>query len=204
MTIASLFTYAAALFVAALIPGPGITALVARALGQGFRTSYPMAFGLVLGDLFYLTAVILGLAWIAQSFGLVFMAIKYLGAAYLAYLAWKLWNAGMKISVSEERRPLDALKCFLSGVTLTLGNPKAMLFYIGIVPVLLDLSKIGFKEYVILAGTTCVVLIMVTIPYMMLAGKARDWLAKPEKMRLLNRTAAVFIGGAAAMIVARG
>lgn len=204
MTIASLFTYAAALFVAALIPGPGITALVARALGQGFRTSYPMAFGLILGDLFYLTAVILGLAWIAQSFGLVFMAIKYLGAAYLAFLAWKLWNTGMQIAVSEERRPLDALKCFLSGVTLTLGNPKAMLFYIGIVPVLLDLSKIDLEDYLILAGTTSLVLIMVTIPYMMLAGKARDWLAKPEKMRMLNRTAAVFIGGAAAMIVARG
>ncbi len=204
MTLASLFTYAAALFVAALIPGPGITALVARALGQGFRTSYPMAFGLILGDLFYLTAVILGLAWIAQSFGLVFMAIKYFGAAYLAYLAWKLWHAGMKIDVSGERKPLDALKCFLSGLTLTLGNPKTMLFYIGIVPVLLDLSKIDLTGYAVLVGTTCIVLIVVTIPYMMLAGKARDWIARPEKMRMLNRTAALFIGGAAAMIVARG
>jgi threonine/homoserine/homoserine lactone efflux protein len=204
MTLASLFTYAAALFVAALIPGPGITALVARALGQGFRTSYPMAFGLILGDLFYLTAVILGLAWIAQSFGLVFLAIKYFGAAYLAYLAWKLWHAGMTINVSSERKPLDSLKCFLSGLTLTLGNPKTMLFYIGIVPVLLDLSTIDFAGYAVLVGTTCVVLIVVTIPYMLLAGKARDWLAKPEKMQMLNRTAAAFIGGAAAMIVARG
>lgn len=203
MTPASIATYAGALFVAALIPGPGITALVARALGQGFRSSYPMAFGLILGDLFYLTAVILGLAWIAQTFGLVFMAIKYFGAAYLAFLAWKLWHAGMKIEVSGERKPLDGLKCFLSGLTLTLGNPKTMLFYIGIVPVLLDLSTIDLTGYAVLVGTTCSVLIVVTIPYMMLAGKARDWLARPEKMQMLNRTSAVFIGSAAAMIVVR-
>lgn len=202
MTIATILTYAGALFVAALIPGPGITALVARALGQGFRTSYPMAFGLILGDLFYLTAVVLGLAWIAHTFGFVFLAIKYGGAAYLAYMAWQLWNSGMKIEVSGERKPLDGLKCFISGLTLTLGNPKTMIFYISMMPLLLDVKSIDLAGYAALVGTTCVVLVCVTIPYMMLAGKARDWIARPEKMKLLNRTAAAFIGGAA-LFVAR-
>lgn len=204
MTIASWLTYCVALFVAALIPGPGITALVARALGQGFRTSYPMALGLILGDLFYLTAVVLGLAWLAQSFGLVFMVIKYAGAAYLAYIAWQLWRAGMTIEVARERKPLDGVKCFVSGLTLTLGNPKTMLFYIGIVPALLDLSAVDLTGYAILVGSTCMVLLIVTMPYMMLAGKARDWLQEPDKLKILNRTAAAFIGGAAAVIVARG
>lgn len=204
MTIASWFTYCAALFVAALIPGPGITALVARALGQGFRTSYPMALGLILGDLVYLTAVVLGLAWLATSFGYVFMVIKYAGAAYLAYIAFQLWRAGMKIEVAGEKKPLDALKCFISGLTLTLGNPKTMLFYIGIVPALLDLSQVTVGGYAVLVGSTCLVLLLVTMPYMMLAGKARDWLQEPDKLKILNRTAAAFIGGAAAVIVARG
>ncbi|RUV29016.1 LysE family transporter, partial [Mesorhizobium sp. M7A.F.Ca.MR.148.00.0.0] len=84
--------YSAALGIAAAIPGPGITALVARALGSGFRSSLAMSFGLMVGDITYLTAVVLGLAFVAQSFGMVFLAIKWLGVAYLAFLGWRFWN----------------------------------------------------------------------------------------------------------------
>lgn len=204
MSATEFFSYSIALFIAAAIPGPGITAVVARALGQGFRTAYPMAFGLILGDIVYLTAVILGLAYVAQTFGYVFMAIKYAGAAYLIYLAWGLWKSGMKIDVSGEKKPLDGFKCFLSGLTLTLGNPKTMLFYLGIVPAVIDLTKVGLTEFAELSVVTFLVLLIVITPYMMLAGKARDWLGEPKKMRLLNRTAAGFMAGAATMIVARG
>lgn len=204
MSFASWLAYAVALFVAAAIPGPGITALVARALGQGFRSSYPMAFGLILGDLVYLTAVVLGLAWLAQSFGMVFLVIKYAGVAYLLYIAWQLWHAGLQIAVSSEKKPLDGFMCFLSGLTITLGNPKTMLFYIGLVPALIDLEKVDGTSFALLAVTTFIVLLLVATPYMMLADRARSWIQQPQKMRLLNRTAAGFIGGAAMMIVARG
>lgn len=74
MTLTGFIAYSGALAVAAAIPGPGVTALVARALGSGFRSSLFMAFGLVVGDLTYLTAVVLGLAFVAQTFGAVFLA----------------------------------------------------------------------------------------------------------------------------------
>src|SRR4051794_11803772 len=73
MTLTGFITYSGALAVAAAIPGPGITALVARALGSGFRSSLVMSLGLILGDLSYLTAVVLGLAFVAQTFGTVFL-----------------------------------------------------------------------------------------------------------------------------------
>ena len=73
MTLAGFITYSGALAVAAAIPGPGVTALVARALGSGFRSSLFMALGLLLGDIIYLTAVVLGLAFVAQTFGAVFL-----------------------------------------------------------------------------------------------------------------------------------
>jgi NAD(P)-dependent dehydrogenase (short-subunit alcohol dehydrogenase family) len=66
MTLTGFLAYSAALGVAAAIPGPGVTALVARALGSGFRSSLAMSFGLMLGDLTYLTAVVLGLAFVAH------------------------------------------------------------------------------------------------------------------------------------------
>ncbi len=88
MTLAGFVAYSGALAIAAAIPGPGVTALVARALGSGFRSSLFMSLGLIIGDLTYLTAVVLGLAMVAQTFGTVFLVIKWAGVAYLAYLAW--------------------------------------------------------------------------------------------------------------------
>ena len=79
MTLAGFIAYSGALALAAAIPGPGVTALVARALGSGFRSSLFMSLGLILGDLIYLTAVVLGLAIVAQTFGMVFLVIKWAG-----------------------------------------------------------------------------------------------------------------------------
>src|SRR5690349_5360448 len=95
MTLTGFLAYSAALGIAAAIPGPGVTALVARALGSGFRSSLAMSFGLILGDLTYLTAVVLGLAFVAQTFGMVFLAIKWAGVAYLAFLGWRFWTSGI-------------------------------------------------------------------------------------------------------------
>ena len=79
MTLAGFVTYCGALALAAAIPGPGLTALIARALGSGFRSALVMSLGLIAGDLTYLTAVVLGLALVAQTFGMVFLVIKWLG-----------------------------------------------------------------------------------------------------------------------------
>ncbi|MBN9138630.1 MAG: LysE family transporter, partial [Phyllobacterium sp.] len=65
MTLAGFIAYSGALAIAAAIPGPGLTALIARALGSGFRSALFMSLGLVLGDLTYLTAVVLGLSMVA-------------------------------------------------------------------------------------------------------------------------------------------
>ena len=135
MTLAGFLAYSAALAVAAAIPGPGVTALVARALGSGFRSSLAMSLGLVLGDLTYLTAVVLGLALVAQSFGMVFLVIKWLGVLYLAYLGWCFWTAGITPETIEARRGRDGfLPSVLAGLTVTLGNPKTMIFYLAITP----------------------------------------------------------------------
>ena len=104
MTLAGFLAYSAALGIAAAIPGPGVTALVARALGSGFRSSLAMSFGLMLADLIYLTAVVLGLAFVAQTFGMVFLAIKWFGVAYLAFLGWRFWTSGITPETVEQRR----------------------------------------------------------------------------------------------------
>ena len=203
MTAANLFTYAIALFIAAVIPGPGITAIVARALGSGFRPTFFMGLGLILGDIAYLTAVILGLAYVAQTFTTAFMVLKFAGALYLGYIAWKLWTAGLLGQTIEAKRAGGLGASFLSGLLVTLGNPKTMLFYVALVPTLIPLAEIGAPDYAELVVTTFVVLLIVLVPYILLAAKARELLKEPSALKLLNRTAGGILAGTAVYIAAR-
>lgn len=204
MTLTGFITYAGALAIAAAIPGPGVTALVARALGSGFRSSLFMALGLMLGDLTYLTAVVLGLALIAQTFGTVFLIVKWLGVAYLAWLAWSFWTSGITPETVEARKVSGGfLVSFLSGLTVTLGNPKTMIFYLALTPTLVDLRTITFSDYTILALLTVAVLLVVLVPYLVLAAKARSLFKAPRALKALNRIAAAFMGGAALAIASR-
>ena len=203
MTPTILLAYAAALFIAAAIPGPGMTAVVARALGSGFRETFFMGLGLVLGDMVYLTAVILGLAIVAQTFQEAFMVLKFLGAAYLLYIAWKLWTAGLFSQELQAKKSTSMSMSFLSGLLITLGNPKTMLFYVALVPTFIDIRTIGGTEYAMLLATTFVVLMAVLLPYILLASKARTLLKRPNALKILNRTAAAILAGTAALIATR-
>ncbi|WP_296041015.1 LysE family translocator [uncultured Agrobacterium sp.] len=203
MTITTILAYAMALFIAAAIPGPGMTAIVARALGSGFRETFFMGLGLVLGDMVYLTAVVLGLAFVAQTFQEAFMLLKFAGAAYLLYIAWKLWTAGLLPQDLQAKKSTSIGMSFLSGLFITLGNPKTMLFYVALVPTLIDIRMIGVSEYAILIGVTFVVLMAVLLPYILLASKARALLKRPSALTILNRTAAGILAGTAAMIATR-
>ncbi len=95
------------------------------------------------------------------------------------------------------------MSSFIAGLTVTLGNPKTMIFYLAITPTIVDLKTITLADYGILVAITIVVLLVVLLPYLALAAKARWFLKSPRALRALNRTAAVFMVGAAAAIASR-
>ena len=203
MTLSTIAAYSFALFVVALIPGPGITALVARALGAGFAESFAMALGIMLGEIVFLSAVVLGLSVLAQAFGTVFLVIKFLGVAYLIWLAVKMWRAGIiKTDVATAPRRTVS-HSFLSGLFVTLGNPKAIIFYVALVPTLVSLDDITFASYLELVAITFTVLTIVTVPYILLAAKARNFLRHPSALKRANRVSASFLAGTAAYIALR-
>src|SRR5690606_23016836 len=186
------------------IPGPGVVALVARALGSGFHSAIFMAFGLVLGDLVYLTAVVLGLALVAQTFGTTFLVIKWVGVAYLAWMAWNFWRKGITAEkVDADRARGGIWTSILSGLLVTLGNPKVMVFYLAITPTIIDIASITPSDYGVLIAITAMVLLVGLMPCLALAAEARWFLATPRALKSLNRTAATFMAGAAAAIATR-
>jgi len=203
MTLSGFVAYAGALAVAAAVPGPGVVALVARTLGSGPRSSLPMTFGLVLGDLCYLTAAVLGLAFVARAFGTAFLVIKWVGVAYLLWLAYRFWTGGVAVERIEARRGEGPLASFVAGYVLTIGNPKVMVFYLALLPAIVDLGAVSATDYVVLVALTAAVLLMVLLPYILLAARARGVLQTPRAVRIMGRTAAAFLTGAAAAIAAR-
>ncbi|MCB9994193.1 MAG: LysE family translocator [Hyphomicrobiaceae bacterium] len=195
--------YVIALGIAAAIPGPGIAACVGKALGSGFRPAFYFTIGLIAGDLTYLTFAVLGLSAIATLFSGIFILIRYLGAAYLLWLAWSFWRAGIDPEKIQARQGSGFWPSVVGGYMLTLGNPKTIIFYMALLPTVVDLTAVSQLDFVMLAIATVAVLLAVVVPYIALASRARAFLTNPKALRILNRSAATAMAGAAAFIALR-
>jgi threonine/homoserine/homoserine lactone efflux protein len=204
MDLTGLLVFATALFIAAASPGPGIAAIVARVLGRGPQGAVAFSIGVALGDVVWLTFAILGLAAIAQAFHGVFLAIKYAGAAYLLYIAYKLWTAPIEaLDTKAETAAERPSRLLLGGLALTLGNPKPIVFYLALLPTLLDLTQVTILGYAELVAATFAVLAVVFAIYIGLAAGARRLFTSPKALRILNKSTGAVMAGAAAAIAAR-
>jgi len=204
MDLAGLLLFSSALFIAAASPGPGIAAIVARVLGRGPRDAIAFSIGVALGDVVWLTFAILGLAALAQAFHEVFLVIKYAGAAYLLYIAYKIWTApAVARDVTAEERAEHPAKLLLGGLALTLGNPKTIVFYLALLPTILDLTRITALGFAELVAATLTVLSVVSAGYIVLAARARQLFTTPKAIRILNRTTGAMLAGAAAAVASR-
>ena len=203
MTLASLLVFATTLFVAAGSPGPSIAALVARVLSRGARDVLPFLLAMWVGEAIWLSLAVAGLAAIAESFQPVFVAIKWIGVGYLLYLAWKMWfsePAEPGEAIPESR---SALKMFVAGLTVTLGNPKIMIFYVALLPSIIDLAGVTPVGWLELLGAMFLTLVVVHLSWVMLAARARQFLRSRRAVRIANRVSAGTMAGAAAAIAAR-
>ena len=124
MDLASLSIFAGALLVAAGTPGPSIAALVARVISRGFGGVLPFLLAMWIGEAIWLSLAVFGLAFVAQTFHLAFVAVKWAGVAYLLYLAWKMWTAPVAVRDGELPRDDSPARLFLAGMAVTMGNPE--------------------------------------------------------------------------------
>ncbi len=204
MDLTSLLVFTGALFVAAASPGPGIAAIVARVLGRGMNGAIAFTAGVALGDVVWLTFAILGLAVVAQTFQGVFLAIKYAGAAYLLYLAWKLWTAPVAArDVAPDTSDVKRARLFFAGLAVTLGNPKVMVFYLALLPNIIDLKTVTVWGWLELSLVVLGVLAVVFGSYVVLAARTRRLFTSRRAMRMVNRGTGVVMASAAAAIAAK-
>ncbi len=202
METTALIIFAAALIVTAGSPGPSIAALVARVLARGPRDVLPFLSAMWIGEAVWLTCAVWGLSSIATTYQLVFSMIKWAGVVYLIYLAWKMWRA--PVVMGQEDLPKGSpAKMFAAGLTVTLGNPKLVAFYLALLPTIIDLSTLTVWGWGQLVATMLVVLIAVDLAWVLLATQARRLLRSERAVRAANRCSAGMMAAAASAIAAR-
>src|SRR5262245_39324364 len=182
--------FAAALTVAAASPGSSIVALVARVLTSGLRDVLPFLLAMWIGEAIWLTLAVAGMAAIAEQLGHLFALVRYAGAAYLLYLAFKMWFAPKPVSADALPSPRNPWRMFGAGLAGTLGNPKIMVFYLALLPTIVDINHVGMIGWVELLGTMLLLLIAVDLAWALLAVRARRFLASQRAVMIANRTGA--------------
>ncbi|MGL4094871.1 LysE family translocator [Agrobacterium cavarae] len=203
MELLSVLIFAGALLLNAGTPGPSIAALVSRVITSGWRDVIPFIAAMWIGEVIWLTMAMAGLTAVAQTFQLGFHILRWLGVAYLCWLAFRMWNKPVVEDDDDLPRRASPLSMFGAGMALTLGNPKIMVFYLALLPSLINLSEAGVREWAILAIVTLMTLAAIDLTWTFLAHRARRLLQTPRATRIANRLGAVAMGGAAAVIVTR-
>jgi len=204
MSLSSLCLFAGVYFLAVATPGPGIAALVARVLAHGLRGVAAFIAGFAVGDLIWLTIAATGLAVVAHEFAGLFVALKFAGAAYLLHVAWGLVRASPTVDpAAPPIRVAVGWRAFLGALSLTLGNPKVIVFFLSIMPLAVDLDALDVVGVAEMAGT-CVVVIGATLfGYALAANRARRWFRSTAAMKAVRRATAGVMAGVAVAIVTR-
>lgn len=202
MTLASLVLFAAVYFAAVAAPGPGLAALVARVIAYGLVGLAPFIAGYVVGDMIWLLVAGTGLAALAKTFAGAFTAIKYAGAAYLLYLAWR--TATAPAARGEAPPPASrGFRAFFGSLSLTLGNPKVMVFFLSIMPLVVEVKTLTPLRLAELIGV-CVPVIASTLGiYALAANRARAFFRSARAMRIAHRAAGGVMAGVAVAVATR-
>lgn len=204
MSLESAISFFLALFIFGVTPGPGVFAILARALANGARPCVPLAAGMVVSDIFYLLFACFGLAAIAHQWEGLFLVIRWVGAAYLVYLGVTLWRA--PVDEGAPSRPLrggGAAAGFVQGFLISASNPKVILFYIAFLPTFMDVTALRGTDIVLAVVLTFVALMLGLMLIAMGASRARRLLRSPVAVRRLNRGAGSIMIGAGAYLATR-
>jgi threonine/homoserine/homoserine lactone efflux protein len=190
------------MLVLAASPGPGVFATVARALASGFRPSFAVICGIVVGDVIYLLFAVFGLSMVAKALGNMFFMVKICGGAYLIWLGVRIWFK-KPAPVTENQNIHSRWGHFASGLVITLSNPKVILFYCGFLPTFFNLSALTSIDLIIVVAIITIVLGGVLGVYAFLASRARRMFTNRQAVRRLNRTAGAVMVGAGLAIAIR-
>lgn len=185
-----LLIYAGALFILFLTPGPVWVALTARALSGGFHAAWPLALGVVVGDVIWPFLAILGVSWIVSVFAGFMTVLRWVASAMFIIMGVLIIRNADKTIASDSRLTRPGMWAgFFAGVAVILGNPKAILFYMGVLPGFFDLTQLTGADVAAIVFLSMIVPLIGNIILAFFIDRARRVLTSPKALRRTNLTA---------------
>lgn len=185
-----LMLYAVALFVLFLTPGPVWVAVLARTMAGGFRSAVPLALGVAAGDLVWPWVAILGVTWLVSVFASFMVVLKWVAVAMFLAMGWLvIQSAGKQIGEDSRLTQPGAWAGFIAGVVAVIANPKAALFYMGLLPGFFDLTQITWVDIAVILPVSAAVPFIGNLVLAGFVDRLRRLLTSDQALRRMNLVA---------------
>jgi threonine/homoserine/homoserine lactone efflux protein len=187
ITFAEAALYAGALFILFLTPGPVWVALIARAMSGGFHAAWPLALGVVVGDVLWPLLAVLGVTWIASTFSEFMTVMRWIACFTFLVMGWLIIRNRDKTIASNSHLTRPGMWAgFLAGLAVILGNPKAILFYMGVLPGFFDLTALTWTDMAAICFLSAIVPLIGNLILSGFIDRARVLLKSPTALRRTN------------------
>ena len=185
--------YFMTLFLAAILPGPGMTGLMFKTLSQGYRAGVVMLSGLITGDILYLTVSIFLLGYLNQLSPSFAFYLVIFSSLYLLYLSSQFWRfKGDLLEVPLAFNTDQAITAYRDGLLITLSNPKTISFYLALVPAIFSSVSIKDKS-ILLTIVTILTLILVGGIYIFCSFRLKQVLKNIKVQKILLKSLALMM-----------
>lgn len=194
LSLSEIGLYSFALLLLFITPGPVWVALIARSLKSGFAGAWPLALGVALGDICWPALALLSLGQIVSLHGDIIFWLRYIAVAVFAGMGIGLYLAPVQPLQAESKLTKEGvLAGFLAGLMVIIGNPKAMLFYIGILPGFFDVSRLQIGDIMLIALISALVPFIGNLILGLAVGRARQLISSVSARRRLNQVSGVIL-----------
>jgi len=188
ITGSEIWLYSAALFLLFLTPGPVWVAMLARGLKGGFAGVWPLALGVAVGDTAWSVAALLTLSQAAGIHADLMVWLKYVAVLVFFAMGFSLLRSPIEaISAPRQLTRPGILAGFLAGFLVILGNPKAILFYIGILPGFFTVDRLQPIDIAIIGGLSALVPFLGNLGMGLLVDQVSKTLNSLPLRRRINR-----------------
>jgi threonine/homoserine/homoserine lactone efflux protein len=194
ITFTEALLYAGAMIILFLTPGPVWVALMARSLSHGMRGALPLALGVVIGDFIWPFVALFSIQEISGLYTQILVWLRY-GAAGIFWMmgAQLIRTASRPISTQNKLMRPGFTAGFVAGLLVIIGNPKAILFYMGVLPGFFDLRSITLPDIIVIALISCLIPLTGNLLLAAWLGRVRTVLSSPKALTRLNHASGVLL-----------